>query len=455
MLGLPLIGAAVLFAAGASAAPRPDSSSGDEVAVSAPYGVILSDTAELSSQLASESAAATVSSSWYAAATTAAAASYVPPAASSAYYPPPVASSAYYPPPAASSAYYPPPDAYSSSSDSAYVASATVSYGSGSSSWDSGYSNSGYDSCVQQCVASFGAPPATWTPPPTSSSSSYDGSDSSDSSGSGVTHTVIVAPTQGILRYVPFVVNASVGDTVMFMWGANNHTVTKSSELTICNKTSDAPFASGEQNEGFTFTQVVNDTNPTFFYCGTPTHCEKGMFGIINPPSIYNAETSVSNVMPQLAMNDSSMAAMSSYAQMQTANNSVAASWGSNIDLAQMPSWSHQFVAENVLYGRTFIAANPDIVQADGSLNLNTGTPLMLPQDITSAATADNSTSASGSASSPSGTLTASSGASSASASGSGTAAAAAASHTNGAASKAASGAILGLAAIAAVFLAL
>ena len=71
-------------------------------------------------------------------------------------------------------------------------------------------------------------------------------------SGSGVTHTVIVAPTQGVLRYVPFALNASVGDTVMFMWGANNHTVTKSSQLELCNKTTDAPFASGEQNKSFT-----------------------------------------------------------------------------------------------------------------------------------------------------------------------------------------------------------
>jgi plastocyanin len=71
------------------------------------------------------------------------------------------------------------------------------------------------------------------------------------SSGSGATHTVIVAPTQGVLRYVPFAINASVGDTVLFAWGANNHTVTKSSQLAICNKTADAPFASGEQNKSF------------------------------------------------------------------------------------------------------------------------------------------------------------------------------------------------------------
>ena len=120
-----------------------------------------------------------------------------------------------------------------------------------------------------ECIASFGAPPATWTPPAaTSTSSDYSGSSGSN----GVTHTVIVAPTQGVLRYVPFATNASVGDTVRFMWGANNHTVTKSSQLQLCNKTSDAPFASGEHNKSFIFDQVVNSTDPVFYYCGTPGH---------------------------------------------------------------------------------------------------------------------------------------------------------------------------------------
>ena len=87
-----------------------------------------------------------------------------------------------------------------------------------------------------------------------------------------MTHTVIVAPTQGVLRYIPFAVNASVGDTVRFVWRANTHTVTKSSQLELCNKTSAAPFASGTHDKDFTFDQVVNDTNPTFYYCGTPGH---------------------------------------------------------------------------------------------------------------------------------------------------------------------------------------
>ncbi|KZT59813.1 hypothetical protein CALCODRAFT_408225, partial [Calocera cornea HHB12733] len=86
----------------------------------------------------------------------------------------------------------------------------------------------------------------------------------------------------GVLRYIPYAINASVGDTISWQWHAGPHTVTKSSEATPCNKTLDNPFASGQQNASFVFNQVINDTSPIFYYCGVPGHCEKGMFGIVN-----------------------------------------------------------------------------------------------------------------------------------------------------------------------------
>jgi plastocyanin len=211
--------------------------------------------------------------------------------------------------------------------------------------------------------------------------------------GSGATHTVIVAPTQGVLRYVPFVVNASVGDTVLFMWGANNHTVTKSSQLELCNKTSDAPFASGEQNKPFSFTQVVNDTNPTFYYCGTPTHCEKGMFGIINPPNAFQQPSSASNMMSSLASQNPSTQAAWSYTNNVTANNTAASNWGMNIDMSKMPSWSQPYMAENIMYTQAFIAMNPETVSPDGA-NINfaplSNNSVMLPTDVAAASRQNN-----------------------------------------------------------------
>jgi len=225
-------------------------------------------------------------------------------------------------------------------------------------------------------------------------------SNSSGSSGSGMTHTVWVAPTQGVLRYVPFAVNASVGDTVKYIWGANNHTVTKSSELTPCNKTSDQLFASGEQNKSFVFTQVVNDTNPTFFYCGTPTHCEKGMFGVINPPNAFMQPGSASMMMSSLSSQYPSTQAAMSYTSNLTASQPSAASWGMNMDMSSMPAWSQQYAADNILYTQAVMAMNPDMIGSDGSLDFSKmgKSPLMLPVDIAAAANnAGNSTSSYGS----------------------------------------------------------
>ncbi|THH32109.1 hypothetical protein EUX98_g2068 [Antrodiella citrinella] len=385
----PFIGAVTLLASFAAGLPRPDSAVGDEVAVSAPNGVILSDTPTPSASDASWS----TTQAWYSAATTAPAygdsyASSAAPAYSSA--PPAYSSAATWSPSAASysaaATWSPSSAAYSaaatwSPSSAAYSASAT--YGSGSSNWSN---QDGYNSCVQQCVASFGAPSAMYTPPPTPPTSTYGSNDSGSSA--GATHTVIVAPTQGVLRYVPFAVNASVGDTVRYIWGANNHTVTKSSQLEICNKTSDAPFASGEQNITFTFDQIVNDTSPTFFYCGTPGHCEKGMFGIINPPNVANngVSTSVASQMSNLTASNPSLSAMNSYVATQTTGNLQASTWGETIDLAGMPDWASPYVAENVLYARTFMAQNPDVINPDGSINMNTNAPLMFPTDLSGAA---------------------------------------------------------------------
>jgi plastocyanin len=234
---------------------------------------------------------------------------------------------------------------------------------------------------------SYGAPPSASMPSTTMGSS--------DSTGSGTTHTVIVAPTQGVLRYVPFAINASVGDTVQFMWNANKHTVTKSSQLLPCNKTADAPFASGVQNKGFMFTQVVNSTDTTFFYCGVPTHCEKGMFGIINPPSAITSSGSVLNAMPSMAANNSDVSAMVAYTNGKTAGNKQAANWGNSIDMTSLPAWALQHVAENTLYTRTFLAANPEVLHPNGFIDLSasSGNPIMIPQDITVALNANNATS--------------------------------------------------------------
>jgi plastocyanin len=300
------------------------------------------------------------------------------------------------------------------------------------------WGSDGYDGCVQQCIASFGSPGSYQATATSGSSGSY---------GTGSTITVVVAPSQGVFRYVPFAVNASVGDTIKFMWGANDHTVTKSSELTPCNKTSDAPFASGTQNQSFVFSQVVNDTNPTFFYCGTPTHCQKGMFGIINPPSAFEAPTSVSGMMSGLMSNNSDLATYAAYTANQT-SGSAGANWGANIDMSSMPDWSQSLVAENVLFTRNVLAMNPDLMDASGSVNLGAvgSTPMMVPANI-GQALVDSSSVSSSSDSSAAATSSGSEASSTSSPSG--------ATSKNGAISVASSKVLVGATVLVATFLAL
>jgi len=205
------------------------------------------------------------------------------------------------------------------------------------------------------------------------------------SSGSGSTVTVIVAPSPGVFRYVPFAMNVSVGDTVMFKWMASPHTVTKSSALEICNKTSDNPFTSGVQNASFTFTQVINDTNPLYYYCGVPTHCQKGMFGMINPGNVAGQPSSVENMMPALAANNTALA----LAWAATKNyTGAAATWGGGMDLSGLSPEAQMGVAENVMYTRMMMNANPNAINESGNLDLSKIDPaqLMIAPDVVAAA---------------------------------------------------------------------
>lgn len=69
--------------------------------------------------------------------------------------------------------------------------------------------------------------------------------------------------------------------------------------------------------------------------------------------------------------------------------------------MSALPTWAHSYAAENIMYTRTFLAANSEIIQPDGSVNLGSAgsTPLMIPKDLSAAL---NSTGASASSAVPS-----------------------------------------------------
>jgi plastocyanin len=352
--------AAAALSGAVSALPRPnpqDSSIGEEIAVSAPNGIPMSDTLDIASQLASEAAAELATGGVDAATTSVADTAAVTDAFATDIYNTAVSIET----------------AIASVTD-AHIPIETPAYGSGNAPWG----GAGYDDCVNQCMASFGSPPsAVYAPTVTSG---HEGP-----VGTGATHTVVVAPSQGVLRFVPFALNATVGDTIQFMWGANNHTVTKGTALTPCNRSEDdASFASGLQNKDFVFTQVVNDTEPTYFYCAAPTHCQKGMFGIINPVASFGAPTSFGGMIPELSANNSDVSAHVANSNKACEGHEQASKWGSNIDMGALPEWAHQYAAENVLYTRNFLAANEETLKEDGSVDLSAAstTPMMIPQDI-------------------------------------------------------------------------
>jgi len=253
---------------------------------------------------------------------------------------------------------------------SSTAAATSTMYGSGSSG------SSGYDSCVMQCMNTYGAPSAQYTPPPSKSS------DSGSSGGGGATHTVIVAPTKGVLRFVPFALNATVGDTIHYVWGAGPHTVTKGTQLEPCNKSADAAtFTSGPQNATFTFDEKVTDTNPLFFFCNVPGHCAKGMFGIVNPPNAApTTATTVAQMMPQWIANNSAMGTVNAYVANMTKGTSAFA-WGNNLDVANIPTWAHTAFAENVMYTRLMYAANPGMLEAGVGAGYPDGKPFTRPSD--------------------------------------------------------------------------
>lgn len=67
-----------------------------------------------------------------------------------------------------------------------------------------------------------------------------------------------------------------------------------------------------------------------------------------------------------------------------TQGNTAAGSWGGSIDSKSLPPWANTALAENVMYTRNFLAANPEVLKEDGVIDLsNTAdTPLMIPQDV-------------------------------------------------------------------------
>ncbi|TFY58579.1 hypothetical protein EVJ58_g6328 [Rhodofomes roseus] len=94
----------------------------------------------------------------------------------------------------------------------------------------------------------------------------------------------------GVLRYNPEYVNATTGDTIVFSFRQENHTVTQSSLDNPCQLV-DGGFDSGfipvtanNSNGPFPAAQyTVTNDSPVWIFCRQANHCQQGMVFAINP----------------------------------------------------------------------------------------------------------------------------------------------------------------------------
>jgi plastocyanin len=95
---------------------------------------------------------------------------------------------------------------------------------------------------------------------------------------------VAVGPKGGKIRFVPDTLNISVGDTVRWTWGSDDHSVTSG---TSC--TADGQFCSPDNtncdagilsNTGFVYEHTFTQAGTYSYFC--ELHCFAGMTGVIN-----------------------------------------------------------------------------------------------------------------------------------------------------------------------------
>ena len=126
---------------------------------------------------------------------------------------------------------------------------------------------------------------AQYGPPPSKSTTTAAAASTTTAATPGV-HSVSVG--NGALAYSPDTITAAIGDTIEFHFFAPLHSVAQSNFSAPCTPSTNGFFSgdistsSGENADVFSI--VVNDTNPIWFYCVIPTHCQLGMSGVINPP---------------------------------------------------------------------------------------------------------------------------------------------------------------------------
>ncbi|OSX64809.1 hypothetical protein POSPLADRAFT_1031804 [Postia placenta MAD-698-R-SB12] len=148
-------------------------------------------------------------------------------------------------------------------------------------------------------------------------------------------HQVVVGGP-GILRYNPEYVNANPGDTVVFSFRQENHTVSQSSLDDPCQLLNDGfdsgfvPVAENDTNGTFPAAEyTVVDMNPVWAFCRQANHCEQGMVFAINPGNQF--ATFKANAMDNVTSNSSAASTTSTTASANATTSSTVVSNSSTI----------------------------------------------------------------------------------------------------------------------------
>ncbi|OBT56330.1 hypothetical protein VE04_02451 [Pseudogymnoascus sp. 24MN13] len=140
-----------------------------------------------------------------------------------------------------------------------------------------------------------------------------------------VNAAVAVGGSAGLV-FVPDTVNAAVGDSVVFVFHSQNHTVTQSTFDTPCVKLKDGMDSGFMPNPNNTIVpppmmaMQVTVATPLWFYCKQGPHCGKGMTFSINPTA---AKTQADFM--QLAIAQNGLAAAANIVGGTTSVGAVAA----------------------------------------------------------------------------------------------------------------------------------
>ncbi|MCJ1469749.1 hypothetical protein MMC07_008391 [Pseudocyphellaria aurata] len=108
-------------------------------------------------------------------------------------------------------------------------------------------------------------------------------------------HIVKVSNKRGELTFTPSTLKAAAGSFVQFQFYPKKHSIVQSTFDNPCVpinqvKPEEPGFFSGFMPVQAgdttlpTYTIVVNDTKPIWYYCSQGDHCQDGMVGVINPP---------------------------------------------------------------------------------------------------------------------------------------------------------------------------